>query len=893
MTQAFKNIYYPARRKQGVRRKNITLSFGEADHGLHAKVKPLTSLEIRKAIGHGTYEELELAARQDHRPISSYCVNRLRHALSEAQAGSSYEVSTTTPVPAIDWLQATFRGGAHEPLHDWYPYLEGYSPQFVETALQRFAPTARAVIDPFAGVGTTPITVAQMGIRSFYCELNPLLQYLVETKSAILSLDSTGRTRLAGAIDILRSGWSSLLRDSEPDFGIHCSYFTVFGKSRFFDQPVFDSVLRARSLVDWLRCENPLLGTLAEWAVLSALIPASKLIRRGDLRFKNDEEMRRPQPDFAAAVDRTLQMMSADLQRVDTISVAPECLCLNARELAKVPPAEIDCVITSPPYLNGTNYFRNTKVELWFMRALREEDDLRAYRDAAITAGINDVTLSGDMHFLTPEVQAVVAAIQARSYDSRIPRMVADYFADMGQVFGALLPHLRSDARVVIDIGDSRYNDVHVPTDKLLVDVLADLGYEKQTEVVLRERCSRNGQPLKQVLLVFAVRKASAVRERPGSGHPTWAAAWHEFKEALPHHTSPYCKRNWGHQLHSLCSYQGKLKPSLARFLVHAFVPQGGTMLDPFAGVGTIPFEAALTGRRSWSFDISPAAVVISRAKLGNPPYEECLAVLRALQEYTLTAEVDSLDRASIQDIHFNGSLPEYFHPTTLKEILLARRFFLKKHPLTDCDAMVLAALLHILHGNRPYALSRRSHPITPFAPSGPNQYRGLIPRLEAKIRRTFENGLPDNFAKGVVYDQDVTACWPSLVTNLDAIVTSPPFFDSTRFYLANWMRLWFCGWDSREFRTRPLSYIDERQKKDMNVYRPFFRQARERLRPSGVLVLHVGKSRKCDMARYLQVVARPWFHVADLFEESVGHCESHGIADKGTVKTHQFLVLE
>ena len=143
-----------------------------------------------------------------------------------------------------------------------------------------------------------------------------------------------------------------------------------------------------------------------------------------------------------------------------------------------------------------------------------------------------------------------------------------------------------------------------------------------------------------------------------------------------------------------------------------------------------------------------------------------------------------------------------------------------------------------------------------------------------------------------MIYDQDVTACWPAEIEDLDAIITSPPFFDSTRFYLANWMRLWFCGWDAHDFTVRPQAYIDERQKECFEVYRPFFRQARERLKPGGMLVLHLGKSRKCNMADHFKQISRRWFNTIDFFEESVAHCESHGIVDKGTVNRHQFLVL-
>jgi hypothetical protein len=139
---------------------------------------------------------------------------------------------------------------------------------------------------------------------------------------------------------------------------------------------------------------------------------------------------------------------------------------------------------------------------------------------------------------------------------------------------------------------------------------------------------------------------------------------------------------------------------------------------------------------------------------------------------------------------------------------------------------------------------------------------------------------------------QDATRPWPPGISGLDAIITSPPFFDSTRFYLANWMRLWFSGWEARDFRRLPRTFLDERQKRGFAVYEPVLRQARERLAQGGVMVLHLGRSRKCDMARELTEVASPWFRTADLFRESVTHCESHGIRDKGTVVEHSYLVL-
>lgn len=367
---------------------------------------------------------------------------------------------------------------------------------------------------------------------------------------------------------------------------------------------------------------------------------------------------------------------------------------------------------------------------------------------------------------------------------------------------------------------------------------------------------------------------------------------WMDLARNMPHRFGDRAKRNWGHPWHSLCSYQGKLKPAIANSLVTALMPSAyGRILDPFAGVGTIPLEARLSGYQAFGFDISPAAIAISRAKLEPVRSIEAWAEVDALERWiSMTRPGD--DRHIRDSIRFNGPVESYFHPDTFAEVLAARSFFHDQGFVPPARALVLGCLLHILHGNRPYALSRRSHPITPFAPTGPAERRELVPRLKAKIQRVLDvDTLPSTGSR--VFDQDATLQWPDCVDELDAIITSPPFFDSTRFYSANWMRLWFSGWNSQDFVNQPDRFVERRQKKDFEVYDSIFRQAASRLKPGGYLALHLGKSAKCDMADALVRVGQRNLRFIHFFSEDVGHCESHGIRDKGSVTDHQFVLFK
>jgi hypothetical protein len=460
----------------------------------------------------------------------------------------------------------------------------------------------------------------------------------------------------------------------------------------------------------------------------------------------------------------------------------------------------------------------------------------------------------------------------------------------MAEVAGNLKSIAGDQTRLAIDLGDSCYGSVWVPTDQIINDIMRDAGFERIDEVTLRERQSRDGRKLRQTLQVFKTAGASTRKARPAETAPD---GWTSFKATLPHQTGAFAKRNWGHKWHSMCSYQGKLKPAIAHHLVKALMPaSGGRLLDPFAGVGTIPFEARLEGHAAFGFDISPAAVAISRAKLSPFAEGEATAELWALSRWIETHADLPIDLEAVDAIRFNGPLAGYFDSRTLKEIVAARRYFMEHRPETGARALVMAALLHILHGNRPYALSRRSHPITPFAPTGEVEYRALMPRLTAKVDRLLQT-IPDASKHGgSCYHQDVTMDWPDEVDNLDAIITSPPFFDSTRFYSANWMRLWFAGWEARDFKDQPAGFIDERQKLSLEVYDKVFRQSVARLKKGGHLALHLGKSAKCDMATELAAIGRRHFDLIDLMDESVAHCERHGIRDQGAVTHHQYLLF-
>lgn len=796
--------------------------------------------------------------------------------------------------------QVTHQGGRGEPFHDWYPYLEGFSSEFVKFVLAKYMPNAKKVIEPFAGTGTTPVALAALGVDCGYCEVNPAMRLVVEAKMAVGSADVTRRKELSDKLNALAAELPLRTKAVDLDKELLQDYQFNFAGSKFFDDAGMTQALALRTINDQIAREDQLLGDLFTVAVMAKLVICSRLKRSGDVRYKTEKELQKGVPALVDEVSKHLRLISKDCLTADGLNASVGLITPNARDLIATPSYKADGVITSPPYLNGTNYFRNTKLELWFGRFLSNGTTLRSFRDAAITSGINDVGAAQGRKIVHSSIQTLVDTLSENAYDQRIPRMVAGYFEDMRRVLEGLMANCQPGSAICIDIGDSRYGGVHVPTHEILEALGLDIGLEHVETVHLRNRISKDRSVLSQSLIVFKTRATIEAEPPHESFQPskavsedTFQSRWENFKSTLPHQKEPYSKRNWGSPLHSVCSYQAKMKPALAHHLVETFSRRGDKVLDPFSGSGTIPFEACLMGRYGYGLEISLLGTSVSNAKLMRADKGKVFQLINELDSWIKTTKPSSDTLRQAEEIKFNGLLAEYFHPDTYQEVLSAREFFAANQSDSPEWHLVMACMLHVLHGNRPYALSRNSHPITPYAPTGDYIKKSVVEKVKAKVEKSLASQLTTDLPAGRCFQGDICSEWPKELCDIDAIITSPPFFDSTRFYITNWMRFWFCGWSRSDYDTRANEFVESLQKKTFDVYRGIFEQFHARLKPGGLAVLHLGLSHKCDMALELTKQVGGLFNVLDIATESVGHCESHGIRDKGTTTGHQYLILQ
>jgi len=857
------------------------------------------------AIGDPFVEDIEAQALKHQASFSSVCMERLTDFFAHQVSANGAQFTTnkqfllpmqldafTAPSGSSDSepnadVGVTFRDSLRQRVFGWYPYVEGFSASYTRDAILRYRP--RTVYDPFGGSGTTQLAASLLGIPSFYSEINPFMSFVAETKVAA-------------------SRWAKenlgVFRKRASQFDRYLQSKDYQNQAKKFDLSPFEAAFPARdffekkhlrrllSAVTYVRKHDdfpPELKKIFLLACAANAVKCSNMTRRADLRRRRADEYKNRVVDVPQSLRETVARFVEDVEHLPAVMADTVRVSEDARAIPPEFNNAFDFALTSPPYLNGTNYFRNTKIELWLLGFIQSEEDLGDFRRRAISAGINNVTRDRPAVHTFDRVEDVVSRLERTNGDKRIPLLVRQYCSDMFELFAAMNRALTPGGAFLLDIGDSKFYGVHVPTDQLLVDAATRAGMTLEHRHVLARRYSRDKSELSQVELIFRKPKRTQVSVLSnGLGVTEIERIACEFQEALPYKEPPYSKRNWGHGLHSLCSYQGKLKPSMAHWLVRRFVPKRGRVLDPLGGVGTIPFEAALQGHEAVSNDKSPFASLVARAKLSPPALDDVEAFIEKWWR-----EVESIPESEIcwDDANFglNGKVKDFYHPRTLLEVMRARTLFSRSEPQTDVEAFVWASLLHVLHGNRPYALSRTSHPITPFHPSGPAIYKSVLEKTVKRVKAALDNALPSEFKAGRGLTGDFRDLDRDEVGRFDAIITSPPFI-GMRFDRPNWLRLWFCGWEEADFHKTSLGFLERQQTKSTNVYEEFFSKMHDLAMPGSVLGMHIGSGDDRGLVDDLIRLGDKAFRVRAQVRENVQSIEQHGIRDKGLTTEHHLV---
>lgn len=381
-------------------------------------------------------------------------------------------VSYRSPVNFVD--------ASSSPRHRWFPYKEGFSPNFIASIIDENRLNDDAIIfDPFSGVGSTCLASVLSGRSAIGVEISPLAHFIASTKSIASSRVAT--SEISRAISDLKMFKAEGMADPPENETV----------KKYFQRSVFDAILEVKFLASAF---SPPTNAFVKLALLSALETTSTHRRAGNgvkRKSSNQQALSLSQARHLVfgEVSARLEQMMQDVE-LSVVSEEPWLILGSSLETTLIDTLpDVDCVITSPPYPNCFDYSKIYQRELWLGDFFSQSSDQRAFRDASVQSHVHATwkrqSGSNGSRLINESIAPYLENLDL--WSERIPQMLRSYFNDLGTCLIGVSRKLRSGGTCNFVVGNAHYGDIPVPTDLLLAEMALGVGFDVERIDVYRK----------------------------------------------------------------------------------------------------------------------------------------------------------------------------------------------------------------------------------------------------------------------------------------------------------------------------------------------------------------------------------------------------------------------
>lgn len=397
--------------------------------------------------------------------------------------------------PLLTRKAVSYQGNHHAPGFRWMKYKEGFSQALVERLLDEFHPSA--VLDPFAGIGTTPLIAAGRGLSATGIEIMPvgvLVGNGIAQAANGLSREMIEKSG-AALLDAVKS-WD----DAPSEYEFRHVRITESA----FPEETEAAIARARHFI--ANVSDSAVRTLLDLACMTVLEDVSYTRKDGQyLRwdYRSGRTLRSrvhkgPILPFDHALGARLFEMVQDIEplKLSYGGAYPELITGSSLELMRnLPEARFDMVITSPPYANRYDYTRTYALELAWLGY--EQDDFLALRQSMLSATVenrskrewmkemygDDSELLNDAFDMYDEQGAIHEALTIlRQHidelgNRHVIRLVEGYFLEMAVIIAELGRVVRPGGVVIMVNDNVQYHGEEIPVDMILSDFAERSGF--------------------------------------------------------------------------------------------------------------------------------------------------------------------------------------------------------------------------------------------------------------------------------------------------------------------------------------------------------------------------------------------------------------------------------
>lgn len=380
-----------------------------------------------------------------------------------------------------------FNKNKQEPFHRWYPFVEGYSKEFIQSIVNEIGEKHLVCLEPFSGSGTTALELQNMGIKCISFEVNPLM-YLIgrvklDTSYKLEEIEEWFKYivsyRNTCQILELKSEFDTLYQSDEKK---RWNYNTEAGMAIKKLQCAINSI------------SDNVYRDLFTVALAAILLDVSNLYRNGKcLSYKKDWEKRAICEEmvytkFDSKVKNELICDITDIQKTNVLNNI-----INNKEYLYnedsrtaignlVDNESIDLVITSPPYLNSRDYTDTYMLELKTLGFTQNLGEIRKLREKTLRSHVqikwNDETNINNQFLQETLNQLQYASKNELMWNPSIIDMIRLYFVDMQKVFVHLYNKMKNKGKVYFNVSNSAYFNVLINTLEICASIAEQAGFK-------------------------------------------------------------------------------------------------------------------------------------------------------------------------------------------------------------------------------------------------------------------------------------------------------------------------------------------------------------------------------------------------------------------------------
>jgi len=371
----------------------------------------------------------------------------------------------------------TFELSKEKPIHSWFHFKEGFSPDLFFYLMERFlkeeSEDINLVIDPFCGVGTTLLSSQDLGIDAIGLDVSPLMVFVSNTKLQ----RGYDMKKLKDEISYI----TSLKYDFKHREWPQIDFINI---KKAFRSYVREEILFFREKI--MEIEDEKIRNLFLLALLSIIIPVSRIRKDGGVLkiYK-----RRNIPPVRVILKNKLKKMYKDLNKVHAENEAKANCFARLGDARKIDLEKnsADFCLTSPPYLNWVDYTKVYALELSLLvPSLKERKKIRS---RSFRSYLPDEKENFKKVRDKSQVLDSLMEFLAGKDDVRKPLWVIDaYFSDIFSFLKSLKEVLANECIAAIVVSNTSIPYLTIDTDIILAELSESLGFEVERIIVANVR---------------------------------------------------------------------------------------------------------------------------------------------------------------------------------------------------------------------------------------------------------------------------------------------------------------------------------------------------------------------------------------------------------------------